>query len=73
MDETFDPALHRRYETRWFENFAIGEKFILPSRTMTDAIFLARRPAATTIRSTTMSNFVASAECRTCWHMGIRS
>ena len=46
MDETFDPALHRRYETRWFQDFAIGEKFILPSRTMTDAIFLAFQAAS---------------------------
>ncbi len=23
MDETFDPALHRRHETRWFEDFAM--------------------------------------------------
>ena len=46
MDETFDPALHRRYETRWFEDFAIDEKFILPSRTMTDAIFLAFQAAS---------------------------
>jgi len=46
MDETFAPALHRRYETRWLEDFAIGEKFILPSRTMTDAIFLAFQAAS---------------------------
>ena len=46
MDETFDPALHWRYETRWFEDFAIDEKFILPSRTMTDAIFLAFQAAS---------------------------
>ena len=39
MDETFDPALHRRHETRWFEEFAVGERFVLPSRTMTDALF----------------------------------
>lgn len=46
MDETFDPAQHKRYETRWFEDFAVGEKFILPSRTMTDAIFLAFQAAS---------------------------
>ena len=46
MDDDFDPARHRRYETRWFEDFAVGEKFILPSRTMTDAIFLAFQAAS---------------------------
>jgi len=46
MDEAFDPALHRRYETRWFEDFALGERFVLPSRTMTEAIFLAFQAAS---------------------------
>ncbi len=46
MDDAFAPALHRRYETRWFEDFAVGEKFILPSRTMTEAIFLAFQAAS---------------------------
>jgi acyl dehydratase len=41
MADDFDPAAHRRHETRWFEDFAIGERFVLPSRTMTEAIFLA--------------------------------
>lgn len=46
MDDAFDPAQHKRYETRWFEDFSVGEKFILPSRTMTDAIFLAFQAAS---------------------------
>jgi acyl dehydratase len=46
MDETFDPALHRRHESRWFEDFAVGERFVLPSRTMTEAIFLAFQAAS---------------------------
>lgn len=46
MDDTFDPAEHKRYETRWFEDFSVGEKFVLPSRTMTDAIFLAFQAAS---------------------------
>jgi acyl dehydratase len=46
MDESFDPALHRRHATRWFEDFALGERFVLPSRTMTDAIFLAFQAAS---------------------------
>jgi len=46
MDESFDPALHRRHETRWFEDFAVGERFALPSRTMTESIFLAFQAAS---------------------------
>lgn len=38
---TFDPAQHRMCETRYFEDFKVGEKFVLPSRTMTDALFAA--------------------------------
>ena len=37
----FDPRQHRMCPTRYFEDFEIGEKFILPSRTMTDALFAA--------------------------------
>ena len=32
------PRLHAP-ETRWFDDFAIGETFYIPSRTMTDALF----------------------------------
>ena len=39
--QTFDPATHRLAESRWFEDFAIGETFPVPSRTMTDALFAA--------------------------------
>jgi acyl dehydratase len=46
MDETFDPAQHRRHETRWFDDFSVGERFVLPSRTMTEAIFLAFQAAS---------------------------
>ena len=46
-DTTFDPARHRMMpEQRWFEDFQIGERFVLPSRTMTDAIFLAFQAAS---------------------------
>ncbi|MGA9865835.1 MAG: MaoC family dehydratase [Acetobacteraceae bacterium] len=42
MTEAFDPALHRMVsEQRWFDDFRLGERFILPSRTMTVAVFLA--------------------------------
>ena len=40
-ETTFDPRAHRMCESRYFEDFRIGEKFILPSRTMTDALFAA--------------------------------
>ena len=37
----FDPREHRMCETRYFDDFAVGERFVLPSRTMTDALFAA--------------------------------
>ncbi len=44
---TFDPAAHRMVpQQRWFEDFVLGERFVLPSRTMTDAIFLAFQAAS---------------------------
>lgn len=46
MTATFDPAQHRRFETRWFGDFKIGERFVLPSRTMTDALFAAFQTAS---------------------------
>ncbi|MFZ5733676.1 MAG: MaoC family dehydratase [Pseudomonadota bacterium] len=46
MSVAFDPDKHRRYETRWFDDFKIGERFVLPSRTMTDALFLAFQSAS---------------------------
>ena len=46
MTATFDPAQHRRFESRSFEDFKLGERFILPSRTMTDALFLAFQSAS---------------------------
>lgn len=39
--QTFDPRNHRMCATRYLEDFIVGEKFILPSRTMTDALFAA--------------------------------
>jgi acyl dehydratase len=43
----FDPAHHRMVsEQRWFEDFAIGERFVLPSRTMTSAVFAAFQAAS---------------------------
>ncbi|HEY1936294.1 MAG TPA: MaoC family dehydratase [Acetobacteraceae bacterium] len=43
----FDPATHRLVPVqRYFEDFALGERFVLPSRTMTDAVFLAFQAAS---------------------------
>jgi acyl dehydratase len=46
MTASFDPANHRRHASRWFDDFTVGEKFVLPSRTMTDALFLAFQSAS---------------------------
>ena len=44
---TFNPAEHRMVpEQRWFEDFHLGERFVLPSRTMTEAVFLAFQGAS---------------------------
>ncbi len=43
----FDPTRHSMVaEQRWFEDFRLGERFVLPSRTMTEAIFLAFQAAS---------------------------
>jgi acyl dehydratase len=43
----FDPASHRMVaEQRWFEDFVVGERFVLPSRTQTSAIFAAFQTAS---------------------------
>ena len=41
MTEPFDPAKHRLAESGYFEDFAPGETFYIPSRTVTEAQFLA--------------------------------
>ena len=47
MTEGFDPVRHRMVpEQRWFDDFRMGERFILPSRTMTEAVFLAFQAAS---------------------------
>jgi len=40
-EPTFDPAQHRYAEPKFFEDLAVGERFYIPSRTMTDALFSA--------------------------------
>lgn len=43
----FDPARHRMVPgQRWFGDFSLGERFVLPSRTMTEAVFLAFQAAS---------------------------
>ena len=43
----FDPAGHRMMQQqRWFEDFSLGERFVIPSRTMTEAIFAAFQTAS---------------------------
>jgi acyl dehydratase len=37
----FDPLGHRLAAARYFEDFRVGERFNLPSRTMTEALFAA--------------------------------
>lgn len=37
----FSPALHRMAAQRYFDDFYVGERFVLPSRTMTHALFSA--------------------------------
>ena len=46
MTEPFDPASHRLGPSRWFEDFALGETFNIPSRTVTEAQFLAFQAAS---------------------------
>lgn len=40
-DTSFDPTRHQMCEQRYFDDFKMGERFVLPSRTMTDALFAA--------------------------------
>ena len=47
MTEAFDPRAHRLVpQQRWFEDFSLGERFVLPSRTMTGGIFAAFQAAS---------------------------
>lgn len=46
MPDTFDPTKHRFGESRYFEDFKLGETFYIPSRTVTDAHFSAFQAAS---------------------------
>ncbi|HEY2660931.1 MAG TPA: MaoC family dehydratase [Caulobacteraceae bacterium] len=41
METPSPAATHRMCAQRWFEDFELGERFVLPSRTMTEALFAA--------------------------------
>ena len=42
-----DPAQHRMVsEQRWFEDFVLGKRFVIPSRTQTSAVFAAFQTAS---------------------------
>ncbi len=46
-EKEFDPASHKlSNESRFFEDFTVGERFVLPSRTMTESHFLAFQAAS---------------------------
>lgn len=40
-DEDFSPETHRIAPPRYFDDFRVGERFYIPSRTMTDVLFAA--------------------------------
>ena len=40
-DTNFDPENHKLCESNYFEDLEIGQRFYIPSRTMTDALFSA--------------------------------
>lgn len=46
MTQTVDPADFRFGPQRYFEDFVVGETFYIPSRTVTDAHFLAFQAAS---------------------------
>jgi acyl dehydratase len=46
LSAPFDPASHKSGPSRTFEDFALGESFYIPSRTVTEAQFLAFQAAS---------------------------
>ena len=44
--EGFRPGEHKYPEQRYFEDFQVGERFYVPSRTMTEALFAAFQSAS---------------------------
>ncbi|MBT5109832.1 MAG: MaoC family dehydratase [Rhodospirillaceae bacterium] len=41
IDDSFNPEDHSLGESHYFEDLVVGQKFHIPSRTMTDALFAA--------------------------------
>ena len=41
MADKIDPLSYRFSDVRWFDDFEVGERFYIPSRTQTDALFSA--------------------------------
>ena len=41
VEPSFSPEAHRFGPSRYFEDLAVGERFYIPSRTMTEALFAA--------------------------------
>jgi acyl dehydratase len=65
---------HQMCEQRYFDDFEVGEKFILPSRTMTEALFAAFQLASGDNHPIHYDvEYCRSAECRTCSRTAIRS
>ena len=50
MTEAFDRTLHRVAEPRWFEDLAVGERFFIPGRTVTEAHFAAFQTVSASMR-----------------------
>ena len=72
-DQSFDPAGHRFGPSRYFEDFVLGEAFYIPSRTVTEAQFLAFQAASgDNHRSTTTASTVVATATRTCWRTDTR-
>ena len=68
MAQDFDARRdHRFAETRWFDDFVVGERFWIPSRTQTDALF-----GAFQLASGDNDPIHYDAEyCRRCGHPGM--
>jgi acyl dehydratase len=41
IDPNFDPALHILTDSSYFEDMSVGQRFVIPSRTLGDANFAA--------------------------------
>ncbi|NKC14537.1 MAG: dehydratase [Gammaproteobacteria bacterium] len=46
MNSEFDPSRHQLAQSRYFEDFEVGERFVIPSRTMAASHFLAFQAAS---------------------------